>query len=180
MTGQHVRTSVEIRGFTLARLAFPFALGACDVLSGDVAIFADTGFFEPHIIAHEFCHRKGYWKELHAQALAYLALAGSGHPALRQAALLERVYRDLRVLSGDEVAEFDRLVAGGNFRPELRKSLLQSRPPSAGGRMEAAMRRLYDTRMRLTGQNGISDYDLGLTNFLYTFETSNTARQSQR
>ena len=177
MTGQLVQTSVEIRGFTLARLAFPFALGACDILSGDVAIFADTGFFEPHIIAHEFCHRKGYWKELHAQALAYLALAGSGHPALRQAALLERVYRDLRVLSGDDVAEFDRLVARGKFRPELRKSLLQSRPPSASGRMEAAMRRLYDARMRLTGQNGISDYDLGFTNFLYTFETSNTAHQ---
>jgi hypothetical protein len=31
--------------------------------------------------------------------------------------------------------------------------------------------------MRLTGQNGVSDYDLGFTNFLYTFETSNTARQ---
>ena len=59
-------------------------------------------------------------------------------------------------------------------------SLLQSRPPSASGRMEAAMRRLYDARMRLTGQNGISDYDLGFTNFLYTFETSNTARQNQR
>ena len=31
--------------------------------------------------------------------------------------------------------------------------------------------------MRLTGQNGVSDYDLGFTNFLYTFETSDTARQ---
>jgi hypothetical protein len=40
------------------------------------------------------------------------------------------------------------------------------------------MRRLYDERMRLTGQNGISDYDLGFTNFLYTFETSATARQT--
>jgi hypothetical protein len=32
--------------------------------------------------------------------------------------------------------------------------------------------------MRVTGQNGISDYDLGFTNFLYTFETSATARQT--
>jgi hypothetical protein len=182
ITGQHVRTSVEVRAFTLARLAFPFALGTCDILSGDIAIFADTGFFEPHIIAHEFCHRKGYWKELHAQALAYLALAGSRHPALKQAALLERAYRNLRVLCDDDVAEFNRLVARGRFRPELRDSLLQSRPPSGGasGRMEAAMRSLYDARMRLTGQNGISDYDLGFTNFLYTFETSDTARRNQR
>jgi hypothetical protein len=39
------------------------------------------------------------------------------------------------------------------------------------------MRRLYDERMRLTGQNGLSDYDVGFTNFLYTFELSSTARQ---
>jgi hypothetical protein len=28
----------------------------------------------------------------------------------------------------------------------------------------------------LTGQNGLSDYDVGFTNFLYTFELSSTAR----
>jgi hypothetical protein len=39
------------------------------------------------------------------------------------------------------------------------------------------MRRLYDARMRMTGQNGLSDYDVGFTNFLYTFERSSTARQ---
>src|SRR5205823_12819470 len=32
ITGQHVRTSVQVRGTTLAGLAFPFALGACDIL----------------------------------------------------------------------------------------------------------------------------------------------------
>jgi hypothetical protein len=37
ITGQRVRTSAEVRGFALSRLAFPFALGACDILSGDVA-----------------------------------------------------------------------------------------------------------------------------------------------
>jgi hypothetical protein len=86
ITGQRVRTSAEVRGFALVGLAFPSALGACDILTGDVAIFKDVGFLEPHIIAHEFCHRKGYWKELEAQALAYLALAGSGDPVLVQAA----------------------------------------------------------------------------------------------
>jgi hypothetical protein len=40
------------------------------------------------------------------------------------------------------------------------------------------MRRVYDARMRVTGQRGISDYDLGFTNFLYTFETSAAARQA--
>ena len=40
------------------------------------------------------------------------------------------------------------------------------------------MRRVYDARMRVTGQNGLSDYDLGFTDFLYTFETSRTARQA--
>jgi hypothetical protein len=39
------------------------------------------------------------------------------------------------------------------------------------------MRRVYDARMRMSGQNGLSDYDLGFTNFLYTFETSASARR---
>src|SRR6266849_768416 len=162
ITGQRVGTSAEVRGFALSRLAFPFALGACDMLSGDIAIFKDTGPLEPHVLAHEFSHRKGYWKELHAQALAYLSLVASGEPVLRQAARL------------------DRLAMGAALRPELRKALGELRAPSSvvGRQLEAGMRQLYDTRMRMTGQAGISDYDLGFTNFLYTFETSTTARQT--
>ncbi|HVQ75697.1 MAG TPA: DUF3810 family protein [Candidatus Binatia bacterium] len=182
ITGQHVWTSVEVRDFTLARLAMPSALGMCDVLSGDIAIFQDTGPFEPHILAHELCHRKGYWKELHAQVLAYLALTASADPELEQSARLERVYRSLRVLSGGDQAAFERLVGQLRLRPELRDRLLGPRRPSgavARG-VDTAVRRLYDARMRLTGQNGISDYDLGFTNFLYTFETSATARQRPR
>ena len=180
ITGQRVRTSAEVRGFALSRLAFPFALGACDILSGDVAIFKDTGPLEPHVLAHEFSHRKGYWKELHAQALAYLSLVASGEPVLRQAARLERLYRQLHVLAGEQRGAFDRLAMGGALRPELRKALGELRAPSSvvGRQLEAGMRQLYDTRMRMTGQAGISDYDLGFTNFLYTFETSTTAKQT--
>ena len=180
ITGQRVRTSAEVRGFALSRLAFPFALGACDILSGDVAIFKDTGPLEPHVLAHEFSHRKGYWKELHAQALAYLSLVASGEPVLRQAARLERLYRQLHVLAGEQRGAFDRLAMGAALRPELRKALGELRPPSnvVGRQLGAGMRQLYDTRMRMTGQTGISDYDLGFTNFLYTFEISTTARQT--
>jgi hypothetical protein len=180
ITGQRVRTSARVRGFTLSKLAFPFALGACDALSGDVAIFKDTGPFEPHVLAHEFSHRKGYWKELHAQALAYLALVASGEPVLQQAARLERFYRHLAVLAGKQRGAFDRLAAAAALRPELGKALGELRPPATavGRQLEAGMRQVYHTRMRLTGQTGISDYDLGFTNFLYTFETSTTARQT--
>ena len=179
ITGQRVRTSAEVRGFALVGLALPFALGACDVLSGDVAIFRDTGLFEPHIIAHEFSHRRGYWNELDAQVLAYQALVASGEPAFAQSALFERFYRNLRVLAGGDEAEFQRLVAGTVLRPELRDAIGSLRPPSGriAGRVDAGMRRVYDARMRVMGQNGISDYDAGFTNFLYTFETSATARQ---
>ena len=180
ITGQRVRTSARVRGFALAKLAFPSALGACDALSGDVAIFKDTGPFEPHVLAHEFSHRKGYWKELHAQALAYLALVASGEPVLRQAARLERFYRHLAVLAGKQRGAFDRLAAAAALRPELGKALGELRPPATavGRQLEGGMRQVYHTRMRLTGQTGISDYDLGFTNFLYTFETSTTARQT--
>jgi Protein of unknown function (DUF3810) len=179
ITGQEVETSTEIRTFGLVQVLFPFALGACDFLSGDVAIFRDTGVFEPHVIAHEFCHRKGYYKELEAQALAYLALAGSGDPVLVQSALCERLHRQLRVLSEDDEERFDAIAAESGLREELREQLLRLRPqPSRIARPIAnAMRTLYDERMKLTGQNGLSDYDRGFTDFLHLFETGTGARQ---
>ena len=125
-------------------------------------------------------HRKGSWKELHAQALAYLAMVTSGEPVLRQAARLERFYRHLCVLAGKQGGAFDRLAGSAALRPELGKVLGELRPPAGAvaRKVEAGMRQVYDTRMRMTGQAGISDYELGFTNFLYTFQTSTTARQT--
>jgi hypothetical protein len=179
ITGQEVETSSEVRSFSLAMLVFPFAYGACDIISGDVAIFQDTGIFEPHIIAHEFSHRKGYFKELHAQVLAYLALRNSREPVLVQSARAERLHRQLRALAGDDPRLFAALVEEVSLRPELRAAFHALRPlpglyESSVGRL---LRRLYDERMRLTGQNGLSDYDLGFTNFLYSFARSPDARQ---
>jgi hypothetical protein len=182
VTGQRVETSAEVRSFSVAAVLFPFALGACDFVSGDVAIFRDVGTFEPHIIAHEFCHRKGYWKELEAQALAYLALTASGEPVLVQSALCERLHRQWRSLVGEDRAAFRDRVERSDFRPELRAQFLDLERtgalPVAARQVNEIMRRLYDERMRLTGQNGLSDYDVGFTNFLYTFEHSATARQT--
>ena len=181
ITGQRIETSTEVRSFSLAMLVFPFAYGTCDIISGDVAIFKDTGIFEPHVIAHEFCHRKGYWKELHAQGLAYLALRGSGEPALVQAARAERLHRHLRVLAGEDHDSFVALVDDLPLRAELSEAFHALRPPP--GRYESAvgvvMRRLYDERMKLTGQNGLSDYDEGFTNFLWTFGRSGRARRER-
>lgn len=179
ITGQRVETSTEVRSVSLLKVLFPFALGACDFLSGDVAIFRDTGVFEPHVIAHEFSHRKGYYKELEAQALAYLSLSASGEPVLVQSAHCERLHRHLRVLSREDPKRFAELVAQAGVRRELRASFLAVRPQlgPVTHPVASAMRSLYDVRMRLTGQNGLSDYDRGFTDFLYTFETSTTARR---
>jgi hypothetical protein len=181
ITGQTVQTSAEVRDFALAGLIFPFALGACDFLSGDVVLFRDVGIFEPHVIAHEFSHRKGYWKELEAQALAYLALASSGEAVLVQSSLCERLHRELRALVGEDRRAFRDRVAQSGLRAELQGEFLAlDRGPAADPlerQLESVMRRFYDERMRLTGQNGLSDYDVGFTNFLYTFERSPAARQ---
>lgn len=179
VTGQRVETSSELRDFSLAYLVFPFAYGTCDILSGDVAIFRDTGIFEPHVITHEFCHRKGYWKELHAQVLAYLALVTSGDPYLVQSALAERLHRHLRVLAGDDARRYLELVADLGLRPELDRAFRALRPapgPYESG-VAKVMRRLYDERMKLTGQNGLSDYDEGFTSLLWMFSRSAAARQ---
>jgi hypothetical protein len=182
ITGQRVHTSSEVRDFTLARLVFPFAMGVCDVVSGDVALFRDTGIFEPHIICHEFVHRKGYWKELHAQALSYLALVMSGDPILVQAAVAERLHRQLKVLAGEDHRAYHDLVDGLGIRPELEEELHALRPAPGAYESSVAlvMKKLYDERLKLTGQNGLSDYDEGFTNFLWTFERSAEARQDGR
>ena len=171
ITGQRVETSSSVRELTLARLMMPFAVGSCDILSGDIAVFRSTGVFEPHIIAHEFCHRKGYLKELEAQALAYLALSRSRDPQLRQAALAERVYRNLRVLDGDDPERYGELLDETPLAGAVLEDFRRLRPPDQRpGAFSTAMRELYDSRMKLTGQNGLSDYDRGFTNLLYTYE----------
>jgi len=179
ITGQRVVTSSAVRDFGLAQLVFPFAMGVCDVISGDVALFRDTGVFEPHVICHEFVHRQGYWKELHAQVLSYLALVTSGDPVLEQAALAERLHRQLKVLSHDEHDAYHDLVEGLGAHEQLAEALHQLRPPPSTyeSTVSVVMRTLYDQRLKLTGQNGISDYDVGFTNFLWTFSRTSWAAQ---
>ena len=170
ITGQRVETSSEVRSVALSKLLFPFALGVCDILTGDVTIFRDTGVFEPHIIAHEFCHRKGYYKELQAQAIAYLALSTSGNPILVQSARAERLHRNLRVLADGDLEVYHRLVEESRLREELAKDFHAIRPePSAYERVVwSVMKPIMEERMRMTGQNGLSDYDAGFTDFLHT------------
>ena len=179
VTGPRVETSDEVRNLSLAGLVFPFAQGTCDVLSGDVAIFRDTGIFEPHIITHEFVHRKGYLKELHAQVLAYMALRNSGDPVLVQSARAERLHRQLRVLHPDDPEGFEAALDRSGLRDELMETFLRLRPPPTVYQsvMGETMKKLYDARMKLTGPNGLSDYDPGSTNFLHTFRYADDARQ---
>lgn len=171
MTGQRVVTSSEVRDFTLAKLLFPFAMGVCDIVSGDVAIFKDTGILEAHVITHEFAHRKGYWKELHAQALSYLTLVHSGDPLLVQAGLAERLHRQLKVVSKHDHDAYHDLVEGLKMRDELTEQFhtLRPAPSTYESSVSTVMKTMYDQRMKLTGQNGLSDYDEGFTNFLWTF-----------
>src|SRR5690606_18573085 len=133
-----------------------------------ISIFRDTGIFEPHVIAHELSHRKGYYRELEAQALAYLALVRSGEPVLVQSALAGRLHRHLRVLAEDDEERFQALVDEAGLRPEIREPFLRLRAASSAltEQVASAMRVLYEERMRLTGQNGLSDYDRGFTNLL--------------
>jgi hypothetical protein len=179
ITGQRVHTSSEVRDFTLAKWIFPFAMGACDVISGDVALFRDTGIFEAHVICHEFVHRKGYWKELHAQALSYLALVASGEPELVQAALAERLHRQLKVLAKEDHQAYHDLVEDLGLREELKAELHALRPdPSAyESTVSTVMKTLYDQRLKLTGQNGLSDYDEGFTNFMWTYGRAEGIKQ---
>jgi hypothetical protein len=179
ITGQRVHTSAEVRDFTIARVIFPFALGVCDIISGDVAIFRHSGVLHPHILCHEFVHRVGYWKELHAQAISYFALVTSGEPIMVQSALSERLHRHLKVLAPSDHESYYALVDGIGLREELAREMRALKPEVGAyeGAVGGVMKRIYEERLKLTGQNGISDYDEGFTNLLWTFSRSATARQ---
>jgi hypothetical protein len=181
ITGQRVYTSSEVRDFTIARVIFPFAMGVCDIISGDVAIFRHSGVLHPHILCHEFVHRVGYWKELHAQALSYFALVTSGEPIMVQSALAERLHRHLKVLAPGTHRGYYSLVDGLGLREELAKEMRALKPEVGAyeGAVGAFMKRIYEERLKLTGQNGISDYDEGFTNFLWTFSRSPVALQDK-
>ncbi|MGE0157886.1 MAG: DUF3810 family protein [Gemmatimonadales bacterium] len=181
ITGQRVHTSAEVRDFTIARVIFPFAMGVCDIISGDVAIFRHSGVLHPHILCHEFVHRVGYWKELHAQAISYFALVTSGEPVMVQSALAERLHRQLKVLAPDDREAYYALVDGIGLREELAKEMYALKPEVGAyeGAVGAVMKRIYEERLKLTGQNGISDYDVGFTNLLWTFSRSATALQDK-
>ncbi len=181
LTGQVVETSSEVRRFSLAGLLMPMAYGACDIISGDIAIFKELGLLQAHVVTHEMVHRKGYLKELHAQALSYFALVSSGEPELVQSALAERLHRQLQTLCDDDGERFHERVDGLGLRPELEEAFhkLQPRLPTPQAGLAKAMRTLYDERMKITGQNGLSDYWTGFTDLLYTFAESPVARQDR-
>ncbi len=172
ITGQRIETSQQVRDFMLAQILFPFALGAADPLTGDVAIFKSVGVFEPHVIAHEFCHRKGYLKEVDAQILAYMALSESGDSVMEQAALCERLDRQLWVLADREPGSYNERIEASGLRSELQDALCVRHPEEQlyAQWVGPVMKGLYDARMRLTGQNGLADYDEGFTNFLLAVE----------
>jgi len=181
ITDQEVITSSSVRSVSMAKFLIPGALGSCDPISGDIAIFVDGGLLLAHVIAHELCHRKGYLKELHAQALAFLALRTSEDPGLIQAARAERLHRQLRVhqrLSPEPL--FPRqLLDLAVLRPELQDAFLEMLPDPDELTNRGVMARLYDQRMKLSGQNGLTDYDEGFLNFLWTFVHSEEATVSR-
>lgn len=169
ITDQRVITSTKLRNWGVSKMFMPTALGACDVLSGEVYIFQDRGIFEPHVIGHEFVHRKGYFKELDAQVLAYLSQIASKDPILVQSANCERLTRNMAVLKRDRNERRD-FIENSKLRPEIKKHCIfgkRSYKPSEK-RLTKFFEGMYDLRMKASGQNGITDYDEGFTSFLCT------------
>src|SRR5687768_9392298 len=97
----------------------------------------------------------------------------------RRSRIFRRLHRDLRALAEDDEAAYLESLSSLGLRSELEQEFKQFRPAIEPWvqPISDAMRAIYDARMRVTGQNGLSDYDVGFTNFLYTFETSTSARQ---
>ncbi|MBI5066193.1 DUF3810 family protein [Candidatus Woesearchaeota archaeon] len=170
ITGVRVETSDRIRNFGIVKMLMPFALGACQPIDGEIYIFKDMGVFEPHVITHELAHRHGYGKELHAQALAYLALMNSKNPVFMQSANCERLKRQIGVVNYEDRRSAREFTENLDLRAELRGDFLRlmKRPGIYERVVSLAMLPVYSLRMKLTGQNGLKDYGEGFTNFLHT------------
>ena len=91
------------------------------------------------------------------------------------------VHRQLKALAGEDHAAYHARVDGLGLREELAEEMHSLRPAAGAyeGAVAAVMKRMYDERLKLTGQNGLSDYDVGFTNFLWTFTRSTRARQDR-
>jgi hypothetical protein len=87
-----------------------------------------------------------------------------------QAALAERMNRNLRVLADGGLDHYHRLVDESRLRKELAKDFHAIRPePTAYERaVWTVMKPMMEERLRMTGQNGLSDYDTGFTYFLHS------------
>ena len=87
-----------------------------------------------------------------------------------------------KVGTSEDHQEYHDLVDGLELRSELATEMHSLRPDAGvyESSVSLVMKKLYDERMKLTGQNGLSDYDVGFTNFLWTFQRSPDARQEMR
>ncbi len=101
-----------------------------------------------------------------------MALSHSEDPILEQAALCERLDRQLWVLADRKTESYNERIAESGLRSELQEALRLRHPAEQpyAQLVGPVMKGLYDARMRLTGQNGLADYDEGFTNFLMAVE----------
>jgi hypothetical protein len=99
-----------------------------------------------------------------------------------QSALAERLHRQLKAIAGEDHQAYHDLVDGLEVCAEISEELHALRPDPGvyESSVSLVMKKIYDERLKLTGQNGLSDYDVGFTNFLWTFSKSARARQESR
>ena len=167
LTGQRIETSSRIRKTGVIPYLLPIAEGFTDPFGGEVWVPNKKKVRRPHIVAHEFCHRKGYRQELEVQILAYFALRTSEDPIFRQAAYAERLYRTLDSLSQSEQSS---VLEQHPVREELKEDICDT--PKLNPLQLAVLipfSGLYLLKMKKTNQTGgFKDYGEGLINFIHT------------
>lgn len=166
-TQQRVYTSDKVRTSTIMRVFAPRALGAYLFIGQEVYLLRNYGIFNPHIVAHELSHRKGYRKELDAQILAYITLNNSDDLYFRQSANAERLVRQINVCKNFPETEKDVERVYSLLRTEFKNAY--DKLKKCGIIENLWGKALYPPRwayMKLTKQDK-TDYSRAFTNFLY-------------
>ena len=104
ITGQRVETSDGSTERGAREDPFPFRAWVLATSSPATSRSSGTPASSSRISSHtSSAIEKATYKELQAQAIAYLALSSSDDPVLVQAARSERLHRDLRVLADGDL-----------------------------------------------------------------------------
>lgn len=175
--GVKIKTSNVVKKSYLAKYMMPHALGGCNLISKDIDIFQQMPYISPSIVAHELCHRKGYFKENDAEVLAHLAGFMTDDPVFIQSSRISRLRREWQSLKLQK-EEFNDYLSSLKLPVKMKSKLIKQEIQKNNGDGNPLAKSfaniqltMYKILMRILGQKeGLERYTRIFTEDLHALE----------